>query len=585
MSEMHTKGKRYAHRWGFEDTDFVLTENRELYITGSRYPISGKLLPNFMSFVDKVLGFKINTEDPLQENTEKHAPEPNINTAFFTAVKAFFDENMYSFDKTQRLTHSHGQTTADEYMKVCYENLDRVVDMVFFCENEQAAVKIISLAREYGVCLIPYGGGTNVSCALKVPQTETRMVVSLDMRRMRSIEWIDYENGLACVQAGITGIELESELEKKGYTFGHEPDSIELSTLGGWISTNASGMKKNRYGNIEHVIERIHYISPEGDLTIRCSSARQSIGSNAQLLLFGSEGNFGLITKALIRIRKLPELTEYASIVFSDFHRGTAFMHDLQRSGNLPASVRLVDNLQFQFSQALKPAPSRMGRIKSVIQKFVLTKIKRFDLGSMVAATIVYAGSKTEVQEQKKRVKKLMQRYGGLQGGASNGKGGYVLTYLIAYIRDFLAPYQVLGETYETTVPWDKIHTVCEAVAREAAKMHEEFNLPGNTYVSPRITQLYPSGVCIYFTHGFSTEGVEGSSGEIFSSIEKHMRTVIMDNGGSLSHHHGVGKLRASFADRVHSDNEIKLLHHVKQAIDPNNIFGVRNNIFSINQQ
>ncbi len=580
MNKLYQKGKRYAHRWGFEDTDFVLTKDKKLKITGSRYPISGMVLPRFMDFVNDVLELQVNTEDILHENKEKIVPEPIINKDFLDGIKSSFDETVYSFDKITRLVHSHGQTTADEYMKVVYDNLDRVADMVFFCETEQSAKTIISLADQHGVCLIPYGGGTNVSCALAVPTTEKRMVVSLDMSRMNSIEWIDFENGLACVQAGITGIELESQLEQKGYLFGHEPDSIELSTLGGWISTNASGMKKNRYGNIEELVERVHCITPKGDLTLQCSAARQSIGSNPELLLFGSEGNFGLITKAVIRIRQLPEIAEYASVVFSDFHRGTAFMYDLQRSGNPPASVRLVDNLQFQFSQALKPAPSRMGRIKSQLQKFVLKKIKHFDLNAITAATIVYEGSKSEVREQKKRISRLIKRHGGLQGGSSNGRGGYLLTYLIAYIRDFLAQYHVLGETYETTVPWDKIHTVCEAVTTEAARKHAEFNLPGRAYVSSRITQIYPSGVCIYITHGFFAEGTENSA-DLFSQIEKHMRKIIMDNGGSLSHHHGIGKLRTSFLDRVHSENGVEMLQGAKKAIDPNNIFGIKNNIFS----
>ncbi len=580
MSSELKIGKRYPHKWGFDDTEFFLNEKGIAVVKGDRYPISGLELPRFMDFVNEGLDISVNISDTLQE-VEKPIVEPNINETFLKAIKSFFDESLYTFDNEERTIRSHGQTPVDDYMKVMYDKLDRVVDMVFFCENEDSGKKLIELAHEHDVCLIPYGGGTNVSCALQVPTDESRMVVSLDVRRMNSIEWIDFENNLACVQAGMSGIELEKALQEHGYMFGHEPDSIELSTLGGWVSTNASGMKKNRYGNIEELVERIHCITPKGEITTRASSARQSTGSDVQQLLFGSEGNFGLITKVVIRIRRLPENSEYESVVFSDFHRGTAFMRDLQASGTPPASIRLVDNWQFRFAQALKPASSRMGAIKSKLQRFVLEKIRHMDLKSIAVATIVYEGAASEVEEQKQRVNKLVKRHGGIHAGASNGRGGYLLTYLIAYIRDFLAQFHIISETYETTVPWNKISVVCESVREEAIKKHKEFGLPGRPYISPRITQIYPSGVCIYFTHAFSTEGFQGSSIEVFSDVERHLRQVILDNGGSLSHHHGVGKLRASFIDQVHSEPSIEMLRNAKKTIDPKNIFGVKNNAFA----
>ena len=149
-----------------------------------------------------------------------------------------------SIEDRQRLIHSHGQTTADEVYKVLYGALDRVVDLVLFPESQEDGERIIQLAGQHDVCLVPYGGGTSVSCALQLPQNETRSIVAVDMRRMDKILWIDHENFRAGVQAGIYGKDLEARLERVGYTSGHEPDSLELSTLGGWIATNASGMKK-----------------------------------------------------------------------------------------------------------------------------------------------------------------------------------------------------------------------------------------------------------------------------------------------------------------------------------------------------
>ena len=119
------------------------------------------------------------------------------------------------------------------------------------------------------------------------------MVVSVDMKRMDRILSIDRANLTATVQAGVTGSHLEELLEKQGLTCGHEPDSVELSTLGGWIATNASGMKKNRYGNIEDLVENVTLVTPNGTIEQRYASPRQSPGVQLQKALFGQRGQPG----------------------------------------------------------------------------------------------------------------------------------------------------------------------------------------------------------------------------------------------------------------------------------------------------
>lgn len=125
--------------------------------------------------------------------------------------------------------------------------------MVYPFTSEQVEI-IVKLANKHNVVVVPYGGGTNVTQSLMLPTTEKRMILSVDMSRMNAIKWVDKENNMACVQAGISGQDLERDLKVYGVCSGHEPDSMEFSTLGGWISTRASGMKKNTYGNIEDIV-------------------------------------------------------------------------------------------------------------------------------------------------------------------------------------------------------------------------------------------------------------------------------------------------------------------------------------------
>lgn len=573
---------RWDFIWGFKDSRFVALPDRTVTFTGKRYAISGTIMPEFIPFAEEILGLPVDLNKPKPEPRQRPVPEPNTNASFLAALTAAFPAGQFSQDARERLLRSHGQTTADEVYKVVYSSLERVVDLVFWPESERDVVDIIRLAAEHNVCLVPYGGGTSVSCALKLPthEQEPRMIIAVDMRRMNKIEWIDRENQRACVQAGITGKQLEDLLGKEGFTCGHEPDSLELSTLGGWIATNASGMKKNRYGNIEEIVESATLITPSGVIEQLQTMPRISIGIQPQQMLFGSEGNLGLITKAVIRIHPLPEVKQYASVVFPDFKTGTAFLYALQQAGAVPASIRLLDNVQFRFGQALKPKPDVKALVMGRVQKTFLLKVKKFDPHELCAATIVMEGSAEEVAYQKQVIDKLTKQFGGVAGGATNGQRGYMLTYAIAYIRDFLAQYHIIGETYETTVPWSRIGDVIRAVAEMVERKHRELKLPGRPYISPRITQIYHTGVCIYFTHGFSTKGVENPDA-IFSAIEHELRQAIIDNGGSLSHHHGIGKLRADFMPQMISPAGIALLKQIKQANDPQNVFGIRNNVFA----
>ena len=233
-----------------------------------------------------------------------------------------------------------------------YSKLEKFSDLVFYIESEEEALSLIDLAKKHNVCLIPFGGGTSVSNALTIPKNQTRWDVSVDTRRMNKIEEVDNENLLATVQAGIVGVELEKQLGKLGYTAGHEPDSIEFSTLGGWISTNASGMKKHKYGNIEDIVQNVTLITPEGKIKQKKPLTRSSIGVKAQNMVFGSEGNFGIITSATIKIHKKPEASTFESILFYKWEDGVNFMNEVAHSYLIPASSRLMDNSMVRFASA-----------------------------------------------------------------------------------------------------------------------------------------------------------------------------------------------------------------------------------------
>ena len=573
------------HQWGFADTQFMINEDRTVTMTGNRYNLSGYKMPYLIPYLENELGIHINVLDHHRQEIEnKFIMPPVYHEDFCQALKQLFSPHQYTFDNSERLLRSHGQNSFDEIYPVLYDKLNRIIDMVFYCESESDAQHLIQLAIKHNVCLVPFGGGTNVSCALKLSERENRMIVAVDMRRMNQVEWIDRANLLACVQAGITGKQLENILNAEGFTCGHEPDSLELSTLGGWISTNASGMKKNRYGNIEDIVKNITMITPAGILEQKEGMPRVAMGLQPQTLLFGSEGNLGLITKATIKIYSLPEVKEYGSIVFPNFELGVQFLNHLAHSGFIPASVRLMNNNQFRFGQVLKPKITGLKFWIEQLKKFYLLKLRGFQTDQMVAVTLVMEGTKEEIAYQKQNIYDLAQKFQGLSAGTENGQRGYMLTYAIAYLRDFLFTLDILGETLETSVPWSKIHQVCSSVTENFEAQYQKFNLLGKPYLSYRISQIYHTGVCIYFMMGIYTKGVVNPA-NICSEIEHSLRKTIMENGGSISHHHGVGKIRADFIKDSQSLASMELIQKVKQTTDPQNIFGIGNNICNNSQR
>jgi alkyldihydroxyacetonephosphate synthase len=382
---------------------------------------------------------------------------------------------------------------------------------------------------------------------------------------------------MACIQAGAIGRHIMAELKNYGVTMSHEPDSVEFSTLGGWIATNASGMKKNRYGNIEDLVLDVSVVTTSGKLQRTSAAPRESIGLDLRKLMFGSEGTLGIITSAIVKIFKLPEVQEYGSVLFPTFEDGFKFMYELAREATPPASVRLVDNLQFQFGLALKPKSSgALANLKSKVEKFFVTRIKAFEPDKMVACTLVFEGSLQEVKQQQRELYRIAEKHGGMKAGTENGRRGYQLTYSIAYIRDFLMNYYIIAESFETSVSWSNALALCDNVKKKLEEEYKRRQLPGKPFVTARITQIYRTGVCIYFYFGFYYKGIRNPQ-EVYLELENIARDEILKSGGSLSHHHGVGKLRREFLPRIMSETALQWKRELKRSLDPMNIFGAGN--------
>lgn len=570
------EGELSMDGWGYADTRFVVQPDGSVMLTGHRYPISNvaldKLLPWMARTLEAPLGYE-NRKEPCYPPV---VPPSRLWPELRAELEQALSPERVSVDPLVRLRRGHGHAGA-EIWAVRYEGLARVPDVVVFPTSHEDVVSIVAAAGRHQACVIPFGGGTNVTEALRIPVDEARSVIAVDLRRMNRILWINPVDRMAHIEAGATGLHIANELAKHGLTMGHEPDSLEFSTLGGWVATNASGMKKNRYGNIDDLVLDLRVVTANGVVERPSAPPRESAGTNLKSLMFGSEGNLGVVTSVVVRLFPLPEVQRYGSVLFPDLARGLAFLYELERSGATPASVRVMDNTQFQFGQAFKPsARGGLARAKSRFEKLLVTKVKGYDPEQMTVATVVFEGSPEEVTFQETTFYRLAKRHGGMKAGATNGERGYQLTFSIAYIRDLIFEHWAIAESFETSVPWSRALELYERVRSRVHREHRDRGLPGKPFFTGRVTQVYPTGVCIYFYLGFYAKGVGDPVGE-YAALEHAAREEILAAGGSLSHHHGVGKIRQQFVERVYSTESRALLTQVKRALDPENIFGANN--------
>ena len=562
----------HSNGWGYSDTSFSIDEEGMFSLSGNRYLYSGKNFPGFHDFIKK---FGVDKDVKTEPGAFASCPPSVLNSAFVEALNA--SGISISFRDKERILASHGHTVQEIYA-LRFGALKRLVDAVVYPTSHLEVEKIVTLACRHNVVLIPYGGGTTVSHSLICDPSEKRMIVSVNVSKMNRILKIDSENLTATLEAGCVGSHLETSLNALGFTLGHEPDSWEFSTVGGWIATRASGMKKNMYGNIEDLLIDVKIVTPQGTLTRNTSGIpRLSSGPDVLQMVLGSEGTLGVITEAVLKIRPKSVVKEYASLVFPCFEKGLGFMREVARQRMQPASIRLMDNLQFQLGSSLKPEQSVWMNIVDKIIKFYVLNIKGFVADQLCAVTMTFEGdSKEGVVLHMKRLNDLASMFQGMPAGASNGIRGYFLTFVIAYLRDFGLRHQFIAESFETAVPWDRVAAVINETKKQVLEDCKQAGVQSEPMISARVTQTYDSGACIYFYLGMSWKGLSDPVGT-YSRIEDRARECVMRHGGSISHHHGVGKIRKQFLKSQIGNVGELMIRSLKKAVDPGNIFATGN--------
>jgi len=396
--------------------------NGKMYFSGLRYPLREDLPVTPMAdYIKTHFGVDISTIKKVPQ-MPKTFPEPTLQAKFMSGIQELKID--CSLEGEDRLIRCHGQTLHD-IVYLQEGRFKRIPDLVLWPTSHDEVVEIVKLANDSNVAIIPFGGGTSVSGAVNCPQDEQRMIVVLDTSQMNRMLWLDKENLVACFEAGIVGQDLERVLANEDLMLGHEPDSSEFSTLGGWVATRASGMKKNNYGNIEELVIRVKLVTTKGVLERDISAPRVSCGPDFNHIIMGSEGTFGVITEVVIKVRPLPAVKKYGSLVFPDFESGVKCLREIAKRRCQPASIRLLDHDQYVLGAIVKNDPGFTARVIDRIKFFAL-KLKGFDVNQITVATLLFEGDAEDVEAKEKLVYAIAKKHYGLSVGETNGKKGYV---------------------------------------------------------------------------------------------------------------------------------------------------------------
>ena len=495
---------------------------------------------------------------------ELSIPEPSLPAVLLAALEEAAGSERVSTDALDRLVHARGKSLRD-LVRHRAGDVGRVPDVVVHPADEEGVEGVLQAALDADAVLIPFGGGTNISGSLEASPEETRPVISVDLGALDRVLSVDAESRMARVQAGVLGPQLEEQLNARGWTLGHFPDSFAHSTLGGWIATRSSGMQSDLYGDVADLTRAVRVATPSGMMATRPVPST-STGPSVREMVLGSEGRLGVITEATVHVHRLPEQRTILGYLFPTWADGLAAMRDIAASEAAPSVTRVSDASETAFSFSTKQGDSQLDRIKSKALSTYLTRRRHFDLEQMCLSFIGYEGTKRHVALQRKLVGKIVSRHGGLCVGTSPGALYDQKKFDTPYIRDYLLDRGALADVSETSAPWSVLPALYENVMAAARGSFADLGVPG--YVMCHLSHSYHAGACLYFTFALTPSGTREPIDE-YDVVKSAIQQTFVDSGATLSHHHAVGTEHARWLEEDISGPGVEMVRALLEGIDP----------------
>jgi alkyldihydroxyacetonephosphate synthase len=459
-----------------------------------------------------------------------------------------------------RAGHTYGKAFRD-VVRALRGDLSAAPDLVAFPRDEDQLVATLDWADQHRYAVVPYGGGSSVVGGVEARCRDDHPgVISIDLGGLSGILEVDRVSRAARIGAGTYGPAIETGLAPHGLTLRHFPQSFEFSTLGGWIATRAGGHFATLYTHIDDFVEALSVVTPAGRIETRRLPG-SGAGPSPDRLFLGSEGALGIITQAWMRLQDRPSHRAASSFGFGDFYRAAEAARLIAQSALFPANCRLLDPtealingvgdgatsfLLVAFESADHPVDSWLERATEIARAAGGDEVDADALkrASLPAADVADAGGGTAASRWKKMF---------LRG---------------PYLRDALVEMGMIVETFETAVCWNRFEELHRALSRAANEAGEK--ICGSVVVSSRVTHVYPDGAAPYFT--VIAPGMPNGQVRQWDELKAAVSEVILAEGGTITHHHAVGRDHRPWYDRQRPALFGDALVAAKRRLDPHGI-------------
>jgi alkyldihydroxyacetonephosphate synthase len=463
---------------------------------------------------------------------------------------------IFSEDRYDRLAHALGKAYRD-VVRGFRGEFPNPPDLVAYPESAEDVDIVLNFCADENAAAIPFGGGTSVVGGVEPRDLEDyRGVVSIDMRRMDRVLEVDPISMAARIQAGATGPRLEEQLGDHGLTLRHFPQSFEYSTLGGWIASRAGGHFATLYTHIDDLVESVRAVTLEGDWESRRLPG-SGAGPSPDRMLIGSEGILAVIVDAWVRVRERPNEKVSASVAFDDFAAGAEAVREISQAGLYPSNCRLLDAVEAETASAGPP-----GKAILVLGFESAHHPVEDALALAIEAASAHGGKPGEIKRQAED-----------RGRDDDPVNAWRNAFLFApYLRDSLVACGILSDTFETAITWDRfpdfhaeaMETAKRAVAKASGGPSEG---PGSPRISCRFTHVYPDGPAPYYT--VLAKARRGDEVAQWDEIKAAVSDAVIDAGGTITHHHAIGRDHRPWYDRQRPDRFADALRAAKRELDP----------------
>ena len=471
-----------------------------------------------------------------------------------TVVEAAGAEAVFS-GAEDRLRHATGRGYVD-LARLRDGRLEAAPDAVLVPADAAALRRVLSACAAAGIAVVPFGGGTSVVGGVEPLRGGHERLVSIDLSRLRDVS-VDRRSLTARLGAGLRGPEAEEALGREGLTLGHFPQSFQYATIGGFAATRSAGQASSGYGRFDALVASIRLLAPKGDLET-LQTPHTAAGPALRELVVGSEGVLGVIPDVTVRVRPAPAVRRYEAWIAESFAAGAEIVRALAQGPGLPTVIRVSDEEETRGSLALSGPRGFAGR---AFDGYLGLRRRRG--GALIV--VGFEGEEEAVARGRALSVRALRAGGAAYLGQAAGRSWEHGRYQGPYLRDTLMGMGAMVETLETSHTWSRLGELHDAVAGAIAAALEAQGTPGLVWC--HLSHAYADGASLYFT--FAARARRGAEIEQWRAVKRAASEAIVACGGTITHHHGVGRDHAPYMEAEVGETGLAVLRAVKAELDP----------------